>query len=188
MFKHRKEKKSLENEFDQTVDETVDEDPEEDVTMKNTNDKNEECDEIVIVDVEIVNLDDKKKSENDVQESNADDDENIKHNKRDAIEVVNVVSANVKIVDVGDDTIEIRSSDNILKASDNNSELDKNQIPEIMTGSFVCKICDVKAKNKHDLANHKVSTHNWCTKCFSTFDSQDKLQNHLTTKHKKLRK
>ena len=89
MFKHGKEKKSVENEFDQTVDETgvleennVDkkhEDSEEEMTVESTNDKHEECDEIVIVDVEIVN--DQKISENvemickneTVQENNGDD-------------------------------------------------------------------------------------------------------------------
>ena len=122
--------------------------------MKHTNDKNEDCYGIVIVDVEIVNLDDQKKCENEetlceydrVHESSAaDDDVSIQHNKRDDIEVVNVELANVNIVNVGDETIEIRSSDKILKVSEENSDLDKTQISEIMTGSFVCKICEVKA-------------------------------------------
>ena len=157
MFKHRKEKKSLENEFDQTVDETVDEDPEENVTMKNTNDKNEECDEIVIVDVEIVNVDVDVISENDIVQE-----DDSKENKRDDKE----------------------------EARDDNNELVRKvqkepPITDKIAGSFVCNICNFAAISKHELQSHKVSRHNWCIKCFSTFDSRDNLKNHLSTMHKK---
>ena len=79
---------------------------------------------------------------------------------------------NVKIVDVEDD-------------SDIKPEESDNNIPGKIAGSFTCNICNVAAKSKHELVTHKVSTHNWCIKCFSTFDSREKLKNHLSTKHKK---
>ena len=144
---------------------------------KESIEKNEECDDIVVVEVEIMNVDDKTNSENDdiigendtVVENNVDEVQ-IEHNEENDV--------NVKIVDVEDDTIDYRTSDIKQEESDNN-------IPEKIAGSFACNICNVAAKSKHELVSHKVSTHNWCIKCFSTFDSRDNLKNHLTTMHKK---
>ena len=65
MYKHGLEKESDENEFDRTVNENgiieesnVDknqEESDEEITLKNTIDQNEECGNIIIVDVEILN-------------------------------------------------------------------------------------------------------------------------------------
>ena len=115
----------------------------------------------------------------------------IKNNEEcEHIEAVHV--ENVKIFDVEDEIIENRLCDKNTEATDDNSELEKtevksNSIHEQIAGSFPCKICDVAAKSRQELANHKISIHNWCNKCFSTFDSQDKLKNH-STKHTKSNK
>ena len=105
----------------------------------------------------------------DVEIVNVDDQTSSEHDeiicKNDAVEEDNVDVVNVKIVDAEDDNIEL--------------------VPGKMAGSFVCNICNVAAKSKYELVSHKLSTHNWCVKCFSTFDSRDKLKNHLSTKHKK---
>ena len=138
---------------------------------KKSIEKTEECDDIVVVEVEIMNVDDKTNSENDdiigendtVVENNVDEVQ-IEHNEENDV--------NVKIVDVEDD-------------SDIKPEESDNNIPGKIAGSFTCNICNVAAKSKHELVTHKVSTHNWCIKCFSTFDSREKLKNHLSTKHKK---
>ena len=154
LCKHRKEKKSLENDFDQTVDE-------EDVTMKNTYAKNEECDEIVIVDVEIVNVD------------------------------VDMISENDTVQEDDIYTIENRTSDDEEEARDDNIDLVKKvqkepPIPDIIAGSFVFNICDFAAISSHEPVGRKASIiHNWCRKCFSTFYSRDNLKNHLSTMHKK---
>ena len=132
--------------------------------MTNTIDQNEECGNRIIVDVEIVNVDDQTSSEHD---------EIICEN--DAVEEDNADVVNVKIVDAEDDVLENRTSD-----KERTEESDGK-----IAGSFVCNICNVAAKSKYELVSHKVSTHNWCVKCFSTFDSRDKLKNHLSTKHKK---
>ena len=188
MFKHGKEKKSLVDETGVLEENNVDkkhEDSEEEMTGESTNDKQEECDEIVIVDVEIVN--DLKISESveiiskkdTVQENNVDD----------THDDVEVELDKVRIVDVEDDIIENRTGDDKEEASDDNIELVKKlqkepPITDRIAGSFVCNICNFAATSKHELVSHKVSTHNWCIKCFSTFDSREKLKNHLSTKHK----
>ena len=92
--------------------------------------------------------------------------------------LVHVNLSNVKIVDVEDDNSYNRTSDNKREENDDN-------IPGMIAGSFVCNICNVVTKSKHELVSHKVSQHNWCIKCFSTFDSRENLKNHLSTKHKK---
>ena len=181
MFKHGKEKKSVENEFDQTVDETgvleennVDkkhEDSEEEMTVESINDKHEECDEI-IVDVEIVN--DQKISEN--VEIISINDTVHENNVDDAHDDVQVELDKVRIVDVEDDIIENRTGDDKEEASDDNIELVKKvqkepPITDRIAGSFLCNICNFAATSNHELVSHKVSTHNWCIKCFSTFDS-----------------
>ena len=114
--------------------------------MKYTNDRHEECESIVIVDVETVNLGVQKKSENDetieqdeFKEANADN----MSNKHDDIEVVNV-----NIVDVRDETIEnpYSDSDAITKASDKNSDIGKKQIPEKLLVVLFAKYVMLKLK------------------------------------------
>ena len=62
-----------------------------------------------------------------------------------------------------------------------------NPIPDKIAGSgiFHCKTCNLLAKDKVDLVNQKVSDHNWCTQCFSTFNSEENLKIHTATTHKK---
>lgn len=155
-YKHRKEEESIESEFDQTVVEESNleekqEESVEDITVKYTNDRHEECESIVIVDVETVNLGVQKKSENDetieqdeFKEANADN----MSNKHDDIEVVNVEVVNVKIVDVRDETIEnpYSDSDAITKASDKNSDIGKKQIPEKLLVVLFAKYVMLKLK------------------------------------------
>ena len=209
MFKHGKEKISTENESDQTFDEneTIKEnvfdkkrqESEKETTLENLSDTGE-CNNIVVVDVEIVLLNDQKRNENNransenytVEENNIDDE----HNEESDDKVVQVELVNANIVDVEDYAIIDGTNDDETEANDENDEnielvkKDKKvlPIPDEIAGSFVCKTCNVKANSKHELMTHKVSIHNWCTKCYSTFDSEDKLKNHVSTKHKKSKK
>ena len=150
-YKHRKEEESIESEFDQTVVEESNLEEKQDITVKYTNDRHEEYESIVIVDVETVNLGVQKKSENDetieqdeFKEANADN----MSNKHDDIEVVNVEVVNVKIVDVRDETIEnpYSDSDAITKASDKNSDIGKKQIPEKLLVVLFAKYVMLKLK------------------------------------------
>ena len=180
MYKHGIEKGSVENEFDRTVNENDESNIEKNKEESEEEmDQNEECDNRIIVDVEIVNVDyqttrehDEIICENDSVEENNVDVVQIEHKEeRNDIKVVNV-----KIVDVVDDNFEKRTEE-----SDDNIKL----VPEKNAGSFVCNICNVVTKSKNELVTHKVSTHHWCIKCFSTFDSRDKLKSHLSAMHKK---
>ena len=49
--------------------------------------------------------------------------------------------------------------------------------------NFKCNKCDLESATKPDLVKHKTETHNWCIFCFSSFNSQDKLKEHIITNH-----
>ena len=48
---------------------------------------------------------------------------------------------------------------------------------------FKCETCDFETATKGDIVEHKKETHNWCSLCFSSFNSQDKLEEHVTFNH-----
>ena len=64
--------------------------------------------------------------------------------------------------------------------------LKNNLIPDKIAVSriFHSKTCDFVAETKVDVVDHKVSDHNWCTKWFSIFKSEENLKNHNSTTHK----
>ena len=48
-----------------------------------------------------------------------------------------------------------------------------------------CEICDFEASTRSEFDNHKTRSHNWCSLCFSSFISQERLKKHLKNKHNK---
>ena len=48
-----------------------------------------------------------------------------------------------------------------------------------------CDICDFQASSRSEFNNHKTKSHNWCSFCFSSFISQERLKKHLKNKHNK---
>ena len=66
----------------------------------------------------------------------------------------------------------------------NPSQADKI-LNEVM---FKCEKCDFASARKNDINDHKMTNHNWCSKCFSSFDTQENLQNHKIGIHKKKKK
>ena len=48
-----------------------------------------------------------------------------------------------------------------------------------------CESCDFRAMSKSEVNNHRTASHNWCSFCFSSFISQEKLKKHLKNKHNK---
>ena len=50
---------------------------------------------------------------------------------------------------------------------------------------FKCDKCDYAPASKGEISDHKELNHNWCSKCFSNFNNQENLQNHIKTKHSK---
>ena len=49
---------------------------------------------------------------------------------------------------------------------------------------FKCKMCDFASARKIDINDHKESSHNWCSSCFSSFGNQENLKEHIKKKHK----
>ena len=48
---------------------------------------------------------------------------------------------------------------------------------------FKCGMCDFASARKSDLIDHRISSHNWCNICFSSFVFQESLQNHIKKMH-----
>ena len=48
---------------------------------------------------------------------------------------------------------------------------------------FKCEKCDYATTTKANIVNHKKETHNWCRFCFSSFNSQDQLKDHILKNH-----
>ena len=48
-----------------------------------------------------------------------------------------------------------------------------------------CEVCDFRARSRSDIIDHKTKSHNWCSICFSSFISQERLKKHLKSKHNK---
>ena len=53
---------------------------------------------------------------------------------------------------------------------------------------FKCELCDFRAARKDLILDHKGANHNWCSKCYSSFNSEDELKNHIKSKHRKKQK
>ena len=109
-------------------------------------------------------------------------DENVESNDEcnEVIDILNVESESGEIDEENvDDTSEINLNDNINKTFHNPSQEDITP----HGNSFKCEKCDFEARTKPDLVNHKKETHNWCPFCFSSFNSQDNLTDHILTNH-----
>ena len=74
-----------------------------------------------------------------------------------------------------------QSVDNIIDASGDTQELSSDKL-------FKCELCDFRAARKNLILDHKGANHNWCSKCYSSFNSEDELKNHIKSKHRKKQK
>ena len=90
----------------------------------------------------------------------------------------------IEIIDVEndeslhDETVE-DEDDNSNKTFTNPSQIDKTTCSVLLK----CEKCDFSAPTSLTIRNHKESTHNWCTNCYSTFNSQKQLKNHFKKVH-----
>ena len=92
---------------------------------------------------------------------------------------------------VVNDDDNISSSDNekgIFSEHEKNEKNDEKVINPLQSvdnssggTKFVCKQCNFEATTKEQMKEHKLRSHNWCSICFSTFNSIDKLTKHVTT-------
>ena len=53
---------------------------------------------------------------------------------------------------------------------------------------FKCELCDFRAARKDVIMDHKGTNHNGCSKCYSSFNRKDELQNHIKSKHREKQK
>ena len=60
-----------------------------------------------------------------------------------------------------------QSVDNIIDASGDIQELSSDKL-------FKCELCDFRAARKDLIMNHKGANHNWCSKCYSSFNRRIK--------------
>ena len=99
-------------------------------------------------------------------------------------EIVKIGAEQIEIIDVEndeslhDETVE-DEDDNSNKTFTNPSQIDKTTCSVLLK----CEKCDFKASTSLTIRNHKESTHNWCTNCYSTFNSQKQLKNHFKKNH-----
>ena len=51
-----------------------------------------------------------------------------------------------------------------------------------------CEKCDFAFARKSEINNQKLTNHNWYSKCYSSFNTQENVQNHIQSIHKKKKK
>ena len=111
-----------------------------------------------------------------------------KQEQLEIIEAYDECNEVIDIIDVESDSVEIEEeyatdlSDIDLKDSINKTFNNPSQ-ENTPCGNLFCEKCEFEAKTKTDLKNHKKETHNWCPFCFSSFDCQDKLNDHINNDH-----
>ena len=120
----------------------------------------------------------------------------FKHRKNEEIiethhEPDNVIDINESKSEIGDvdddcenDPDGVHGNNSMNKTFQNPSQSENNTCEKL----FECEKCDVKVATKSELVNHKEKSHNWCSKCFSSYNSKDKLMDHILTHHKTNRK
>ena len=71
--------------------------------------------------------------------------------------------------------------DTVNKTFINPTQVDNNDCDL----TIKCEICDFRARSKSEVNNHKITSHNWCSLCLSSFISQERLKKHIKSKHNK---
>ena len=139
-----------------------------------------ENDEVEEVDAE------EKKEECVIVEINSDTNDDY-----DNVEVVDIEIVNEEIVDVKDVVINIQQDKDNAKTPVLDDTVDNDivdvRISDETTGckTFKCKQCNFEAARKEIMKQHKLDIHNWCSVCFSTFTTKEKLTLHIGKMHTK---
>ena len=98
----------------------------------------------------------------------------------------NVIDVSDAISDSGD--VEEETEHDLDEMNENektfNNPSQENKTPSENIYKYKCERCDFKAATKNDFDSHKKEVHNWCTICFSSFSSQERLKKHSIKKHK----
>ena len=96
------------------------------------------------------------------------------------VDIIDIESVSGEAVEeLENEESEMCPNESVNKTFHNPSQIDNTFSRE----DFMCEKCDFHSKRKQDLVKHKSETHNWCMLCFSSFNSQDKLKDHILTNH-----
>jgi hypothetical protein len=96
----------------------------------------------------------------------------------DAMEEENDVNA-----DESSKIIEIVDVDDIENGNDP-TFINPSQFDNLLSAQvFKCEICDFESSTQICISNHKEAIHNWCSLCYSSLKSKEKLKNHKKKKH-----
>ena len=153
-----------------------DENDEVETEEKKKNEKNEEKEE---------------KQKNEETEKNEETGKNEETEKSGAYGK-NEESENVEAIDtveiVNDEPHDIIDVEDPESMNDNEmgdeTFVNPSQTDNVASSKFLkCEMCDFKTSTRLDITNHKVSVHNWCSICFSSYNNQKQLKKHIKKIH-----
>jgi hypothetical protein len=85
-----------------------------------------------------------------------------------------------KIINV-DENDELDDQENMVT---NSTFINPSQFEHSSRGTFFkCDICDFVTARQTFIKDHKELTHNWCSLCFSSFKTQEKMKKHVQDLH-----
>jgi hypothetical protein len=115
----------------------------------------------------------------------SEDDADKKNKANEDININNVTEANINNVVTAEDECEILDVDKEDEIKDYESDFSNSTFGNPSHGGevFMCDICDFASAMKEIIENHNKLIHNWCSKCFSSFRSQNELKCHLKEVH-----
>ena len=137
-----------------------------------------------------------KESEDSIE---TDNDIVIDNNSEETEGLSSIHVVEVQIVNVNDDSVDedIDQQEEDNKMSDNRDTyvndkidvMDENNEKVLLDNAhsvneYICLTCGFKTNSKDEIKKHKLSVHNWCSLCFSSFGNQEKLNNHISNQHK----
>ena len=105
--------------------------------------------------------------------------EHINHNNK-SDEVIDII----EIESEAEGETENNESEMCENSSDKTFHNPSQEHNNLCGKFFKCNKCDFEAATKPELVQHKTEIHQWCIHCFSSFNTQDKLKDHILTNHK----
>ena len=96
------------------------------------------------------------------------------------------VIENIECEDSEDEESEILNVNDVDETTDHENEIpnrtfiNPSQCDKDSSGElFKCEMCDFASARNDTIKNHKEVIHNWCPHCYSSFNSQKILKNHM---------
>ena len=125
-----------------------------------------------------------KNEENEKKEENEKTVGNGKNEERENLEAIDEVE--IVNIDEPHDIIEVEDPDEIMNDDEKQNEtfVNPSQADNDASSKIIkCEMCDFKTSTRLEITNHKESLHNWCSLCFSSFNSQKQLKKHVKKNH-----